>query len=91
MRSGTSLSSALDEFVSLPTSVVNLIRVGERAGNLAEMLRSAATLTSESVRQRMKQALTLIEPAAIIVIGVIIAVVVVSMLLAITSLNQIQL
>lgn len=89
VRGGTALSAALDEFVSFPTAVVNLIRVGERAGNLADMLASAATLTDESVRGRMAQVLAIIEPAAVIFIGGFVGLIVVSIFTAITSINQI--
>jgi general secretion pathway protein F len=89
VRSGTSLSSALDEFAFFPTAIIKLIRVGERAGNLPEMLRSAANLTDENVRQRMKQVLTLIEPAAIVIIGGFVGLIMVAIVMAITSLSQI--
>ena len=48
-------------------------------------------MTEESVRQRMKQTISLIEPAAILIVGAMVGLIVISIILAITSLNQINL
>ena len=91
VRGGTALSSALEEYCEFQTAILNLIRAGERAGNLSQMLKMAATMTEESVRQRMKQTISLIEPAAILIVGAMVGLIVISIILAITSLNQINL
>jgi general secretion pathway protein F len=91
VRGGTALSNALEEYCEFQTAILNLIRAGERAGNLSQMLKMAATMTEESVRQRMKQTISLIEPAAILIVGAMVGLIVISIILAITSLNQINL
>ena len=72
-------------------TAVSLVQVGEESGKLDEMLRSLAKLYDESGRQRMKQFLILLEPAAILLIGVVVGGIVAAIMLAITSINQVAL
>ena len=89
VKGGTPLSQALQENEALTPTGHNLIRAGERAGKLPQMLRSLAKLLEESGRVRMKRFLLLIEPIAILVIGGVIGVIITGVILAITSVNQI--
>jgi general secretion pathway protein F len=91
VRGGAALSRALADNTRFDATSLNLIRVGERAGQLAEMLGSLAALHERISRDRMKRVLSLIEPAAILVIGGVIGVFVTAIILAITSVNQITL
>jgi general secretion pathway protein F len=72
-------------------TLVNLIRVGERSGRLSEMLKSAAALAEEKGRDRIKRAMALLEPVAILVIGAVIGVIVISLFTAIASINNVRL
>ena len=69
-----------------PTQI-NLIRVGERSGELPRMLSTLARLQTQLARQRAKRMLTLIEPAAILFIGGVIGFLLVAVMLAITGLS----
>jgi general secretion pathway protein F len=91
VRGGAALSRALGDNTRFDATSLNLIRVGERAGQLAEMLGSLAALHERISRDRMKRVLSLIEPAAILIIGGVIGVFVTAIILAITSVNQITL
>ena len=55
------------------------------------MLRSLATLYEDTARQRMKQFLLMLEPIAILLIGVVVGGIVAAIMLAITSVNQVAL
>ena len=55
------------------------------------MLEALARLYETTGRDRMKRVLQLIEPVAIIVIGGIIGMIVTSIILAITSINDVHL
>jgi len=90
VKGGTHLSQALQENEALTPTGHNLIRAGERAGQLPRMLRSLAKLLEESGRVRIKRFLLLIEPVAILVIGGVIGVIITGVILAITSVNQIR-
>lgn len=90
VRAGTSLSQALQDNDALNATGHNLIRAGEKAGELPKMLRSLASLLSESGRTRMKRVLLLVEPLSILIIGAVIGVIITGVILAITSVNEIQ-
>ncbi len=89
VRAGTSLSQALQDQEALTPTGHNLIRAGERSGEVAKMLRSLAKLLEESGRLRMKRFLLLIEPLAILMIGGVMGVIITGVILAITSVHNI--
>ncbi|OQX08651.1 MAG: hypothetical protein BWK80_47910, partial [Desulfobacteraceae bacterium IS3] len=66
-------------------------RVGERSGELPRMLRSLATLCTDSARNRIRRFLILLEPAAILIIGAAVGIIMAGIILAITSANNISL
>ena len=72
-------------------TALSLVQVGEDSGELASMLKSLATLYEDSGHQRMKRFLLILEPAAIILIGLVIGGIVTAIMLAITSINQVGL
>lgn len=89
VRAGAPLAEALEEQAALTPTGYNLVRVGERSGELPAMLRSLARLCEDAGRARMKQFLALLEPLAILVIGGMIGVIMIGIILAITSANDI--
>jgi general secretion pathway protein F len=89
VRGGAALAAALDGSAFLAGSALTLIRVGERSGNLAEMVRSIATIYGDSVRHRTRIALSIIEPVAIVLIGGVIGLIAMAIFLAITSINNV--
>ncbi len=91
MRGGSALGAALEDYAIFDETLVNLVRVGERSGRLADMLKSAASLAEQRGRDRIKRAMAFLEPATIIVIGGMIGVIVVSLFTAIASINNVPL
>lgn len=89
VKSGSPLSTALEKQQALTPTGYNLIRVGEQAGQLAEMLRALATLYENNSARRMKRVLALIEPLAILLIGSVLGTIMLGLILAITSANEI--
>lgn len=89
VRNGVTLADALEEQQTLTATGYNLVRVGERSGELPAMLQSLARLCEESGRSRMKQFMALLEPVAILLIGSAIGVIMIGIILAITSANDI--
>jgi general secretion pathway protein F len=89
VRTGVSLSKALADHTDLESTSVNLVRIGEHAGKLPEMLKSLAEMHDKAGRDRLKRVLLLVEPVAILLIGGIIGVFITAVILAITSVNQI--
>ena len=91
VRSGVTLSEALEKQDALTPTGYNLIRVGEQSGRLAEMMRALAKLYEENSARRMRRVLTFIEPAAILLIGGFLGTIMIGMILAITNVNKIVL
>ena len=89
VRGGAPLSAALEKRGALTPTGYNLLRVGEQSGQLAQMLRVLATLYEEDSTRRMKRLLTLIEPVAVLLIGGFLGVIMIGIILAITSANDI--
>lgn len=88
VRGGSTLADALEDHEALTATGYNLVRVGERSGKLPAMLESLAKLYEEAGRNRMKRLLILIEPLAILVIGSMIGTIILGVILAITSAND---
>lgn len=85
VKGGQSLSSALKEQEALLPTAYNILKVGEKAGELPAMLRSLSELYEKNSRNRMKRLLVLIEPLAILVIGSVIGCIMLGVVLAITA------
>lgn len=91
VKAGMTLSAALREHRALNPTGYDLVAVGEASGELPKLLAALAKLYETTGRDRMKRALQLIEPLAIIVIGVVIGTIVTAIMLAITSVNDVPL
>ena len=89
VRGGKKITDALAGSRVLNATGLNLIRVGERSGELAKLLRTLAALYETSGQQRLKRFLILLEPVAILTIGVVIGTIMIAIMLAITSLSNI--
>lgn len=89
LQQGQTLAAALETQGWFPVTRLNLIRVGERSGELPKMLIALGQSQSDAARLMQKRLLTLIEPVAILLIGAVIGVVMVAVMMAITSLNSV--
>jgi general secretion pathway protein F len=65
--------------------------VGEETGRLEDMLLKTADTVESDVRSELRRLIGLLEPAIILAMGVVVAFIVVAMLLAIFSINEIPL
>ena len=70
--------------------MVHMVAVGEETGALGEMLLKVADDFDEKVQSRTKMLLSLIEPITIVFMGVVIGGIILSMLLAIFGINDVQ-
>ncbi|GIL41788.1 type II secretion system F family protein [Roseiterribacter gracilis] len=87
VRGGRALADALAAHTDLSAAAINLVRVGERSGELARMLANYADMATRNADARRKRALALVEPAAILAIGGIVGLVVAAIMLAVTSIS----
>lgn len=90
VRSGKKMADAFAGVQMLNVTGQNLIRVGERSGELPNMLRTLATLYENAGRERLKRFLILLEPLAILIIGAVIGTIMIAVMLAITSLSTLS-
>lgn len=88
VREGKGMGEPLSESGLFPPLALNMIAVGEETGKLEVMLAEVAGYYDQEVKRTTKRLTSLLEPALILGMGLIIGVVVVSMLLAIFSIND---
>lgn len=90
LKRGKGLSGPLQEAEVFPPMAVHMITVGETSGALDEMLAKVSKTYDKEVEQSIKQVISLIEPMMILLMALIIGFIVISMLLAIFSANDIS-
>lgn len=91
VKGGMTLSAALREHRALNPTGYDLVAVGEASGELPKLLSALAALYEATGRDRMRRTLQLIEPLAIILIGIVVGVIMTAIILAITSVNDVPL
>src|SRR5262245_46970845 len=91
VKRGGTLASGLAEHANFPPLAVHMVRVGEETGRLEEMLLKTAETFETDVRSELKRMIGLLEPAIILLMGILVAFIVVAMLMAIFSINEIPL
>jgi general secretion pathway protein F len=67
------------------------VRVGEETGRLEEMLLKVADTLEGEVRTDLRRVIGLLEPVVILTMGLVVAFIVIAMLLAIFSINDVAL
>jgi type IV pilus assembly protein PilC len=90
VREGESFARALLTRGVFPDVAVKMVEVGEQTGALQEMLNSLAEFYDEEIETEVSRFITLIEPALLIVMGVVIAVVVLALYLPLFELTSVM-
>jgi len=90
VKEGAGITISLAERGFLPEIAVHLLKVGEETGNMDQMLLKVADNFDADVENRTKRLVTLVEPALILLMGAVIGVIVISMLTAILSVNDMK-
>lgn len=88
LREGKGISKSLEETKVFPPLAIHMIGVGEETGKLDEMLNKVADAYEESVQNSVKRFVSLMEPMIILLMGAVVGFIVISMLLAIFSMND---
>jgi type IV pilus assembly protein PilC len=88
VREGRSLAEALGQTKIFPDLAGEMISVGEQTGALPQMLNSVSDFFEEDVATALTAALALIEPAILIIMGVVVVFILISLYLPIFSLGQ---
>jgi general secretion pathway protein F len=91
IKKGEGITHPMKQSGVFPPLAMHLIEVGEESGKLDSMLLQVADVYDVEVRNSIKSLIAFFEPALILMMGVIIGTIVVSMLMAIFSINDIPL
>jgi general secretion pathway protein F len=89
LREGKAISKSLEETEVFPPLAIHMIGVGEETGRLDEMLIKVAETYEENVQNTLKRFISLLEPLIILIMGAVVGFIVISLLLAIFSINEI--
>ena len=79
---GRGLATPLAETKLFPTSLIQMVRVGEDTGDLPRQLQTASGFYARELDQRMKTMATLLEPLVVIVVGALVGFVAVALVSA---------
>ncbi|MBX3305052.1 MAG: type II secretion system F family protein [Nitrospira sp.] len=81
IREGTTLADALERCQVLPKLVIEMLSVGEETGSLESMLKDVAEFYEADIDTRLGQLTTWMEPALLLVMGVLVGGIVIVMYL----------
>jgi type IV pilus assembly protein PilC len=73
VREGRALSAALNDSGAFPDVAIKMVEVGEQTGALQEMLNSLADFYDEEIETNLGRFVTIIEPALLVIMGIVIA------------------
>lgn len=88
LKHGRGLAGPLVRLQALPDLALQMIRVGEESGSLDTMLAKVANIYDRETRATVQRLLTLLEPLLIIGLGIIVAGIILSILMAILGANE---
>jgi type IV pilus assembly protein PilC len=90
VREGQGFAATLLERRAVPDVAVKMVEVGESTGALQEMLNSLADFYDEEIETEVGRFVTLIEPALLIIMGVVIAAIVLALYLPLFQLTSVM-
>lgn len=85
VREGKPFHAALEQSGVFVDMAVDMVKVGEATGSLDDMLSSVSDFLDEQIETRMQRILSLIEPLLLVVMGIMIAILLVSIYLPMFS------
>ncbi len=88
VRQGEGLARPLTEARVFPPLAGHLMQVGEESGNLEAMLMQLAQIYEREVQSALRRLMAVLEPALILGLAVIIAAIILSIVMAILSINN---
>ncbi|MDY0001459.1 MAG: type II secretion system inner membrane protein GspF [Polyangia bacterium] len=89
IREGESIAAQLKKSKYFEPMVVHMVAVGERSGQLPEMLRNVAEAYEKQVESRLAKLTVMLEPLMIIVMGGTVGFVIFSIIIPILQMNEV--
>ncbi|MEK7552688.1 MAG: type II secretion system F family protein [Patescibacteria group bacterium] len=88
LKSGNLVSTVMYKYHEIPTIMVQMMKVGEETGKLGFVLQTLSRFYRREVDNEIKTLVDLIEPAMIVVLGLMVGVLLTSVLMPIYNLAQ---
>ncbi len=88
LKQGRDMSSALIESAQFPKMAIQMIKMGEETGKMEEMLERTANTYDKQLKITIERMLAMLEPILIVTLGILIAGIIISILSAILSVND---
>lgn len=88
LKQGKDMSSALIESGQFPKMATQMIKMGEETGKMEEMLERTANTYDKQLKITIERMLAMMEPILIVTLGLMIAGIIISILSAILSVND---
>jgi len=89
VREGEAFATALEARGAFPEVAVKMAEVGESTGALQEMLNTVADFYDEEIATSMERFVTLVEPALLVIMGMVIATLLLALYLPIIQLSSV--
>jgi general secretion pathway protein F len=90
-KRGDGLARPMAESGAFPPLAIHMVRVGEETGRLEEMLGRVAGAYESEIKVSLRRFISLLEPVIILLVGLVVLGIVLSILLAILSINELPL
>ncbi|MES0335929.1 MAG: type II secretion system F family protein [Candidatus Magnetobacterium sp. LHC-1] len=91
IKEGREIGEVFSQVDMLPDIVINMVRVGEKSGNMKEIFLELFNVFDDRFKRGIKRVVVLIEPIIITVMGVIVGFIVISLILTVMSVGNIKL
>jgi len=88
VKEGGRLAGALAEHAYIPAQTIHMLQLGEETGRLGEMALRAAAIHDDQIQHMVQRLVALMVPVITIVMGIVVAGIVGSLLVAMMSLND---
>ena len=88
LKEGGEMTEPLLESALFPKMAMQMIKLGEETGKLEEMLDRVASIYDKEIEITVQRMLALLEPVLIVGLGIVIAGIIMSVLMAILSIND---
>lgn len=91
IKEGKGIADVFAYVSFIPPMMSGMLRVGENSGTMKEIFFELHSIFDEKFRNSMKRLVTLLEPAVILVMGVIVGAIVISLILTVMNVSNIKL
>jgi type IV pilus assembly protein PilC len=88
VREGRALAQAMLQSGAFPDVAIKMVEVGESTGALQEMLNSLSEFYDEEIETSLTRFITIVEPALLVIMGIIIAALLLSLYMPLFNLSS---